>query len=73
MSAIINFNNDKIIEHVCNVVRGTDKEYSIDVSGSRNISWKHSQYSAQRFEDALSLLALGPKIANFRTQINLDD
>jgi hypothetical protein len=26
------------------------KEYSVDTNGSRNISWKHSQNSAQRFE-----------------------
>jgi hypothetical protein len=40
------------------------KEYSGDISGSRNISWKHSQYSSERFEHGLPLPTLDSKNAN---------
>jgi hypothetical protein len=36
-------------------------EYSGDISGSRNNSWKCSQYSSQRFQHALPMSTLGSK------------
>jgi hypothetical protein len=43
-------------------------EYSGDISGSRNISWKHLQCSLQTFEHELCLLTFGSKNATSWTQ-----
>jgi hypothetical protein len=41
--------NDINIEHVRFVVQSVMKEYAGDIDRCSNISWKHSQYSSQRF------------------------
>lgn len=45
------------------------KEYWGDISGSRNVDWKSSQYSLQRFEHDLPLPTLGSENANFWSKL----
>jgi hypothetical protein len=44
------------------------KEYSGEISGCRNNSWKRSHYFSQRLENALALTKLGSKNDSFWTQ-----
>jgi hypothetical protein len=48
--------NETTKERVHNVVQSDQqKKYSRYISRNRNISWKHSQYCAHRFEHAIRI------------------